>query len=301
MFSKTIKLAVHDGPFHPDDVFAVAIMSLYLKDPFEIIRTRDREILKTCDYVFDVGHEYTPSKNIYDHHMEDFAEKRENGIVYSACGLAWKHFGKEVCGGSEEAAKKIDEKIMQSIDAEDNGMELYTPNFPEVYPYTFGDYIHSLNPTWKENESDYDQFIKAVAEAKKVLEREIFRTHHCLEGQKIIEEIYQKSEDKSIIILDQEYPGWKRALEAHPEVMFVIRHVYQNKTWKINTMNEKGFKYKNRIDFPKEWGGKEREDLEKISGVKGATFCHRNLFVAGALTEEAAITLAKLAIEQAKS
>ena len=48
------RMAVHNGIFHADDVFGVALMQSIYND-LEIIRTRDEELLKTCDIVSDVG------------------------------------------------------------------------------------------------------------------------------------------------------------------------------------------------------------------------------------------------------
>ena len=42
------RMAVHDGTFHADDVFGVALMQSIYND-LEIIRTRDEELLKTCE------------------------------------------------------------------------------------------------------------------------------------------------------------------------------------------------------------------------------------------------------------
>ncbi len=296
---KNIKVAVHDGAFHPDDVFAVAIMSLYLKEPFEIIRSRDYEILKGCNYVFDVGRDYDPVKNIYDHHQENFAERRANGITYAAAGLAWKHFGLAVAG-SKEIWDKIDEKIMMPIDAEDNGIDIYTKTIDNVNPYSFGDYVHALNPIWKENENPLDQFKKAVEEAKKALQREIFRTAISLEGQKIIEKIYHETEDKRIIILDDEYPGWRKTLQKYDEPLFVVKPSFQNNTWHTEGIVIPGSKFARRKYFPEDWGGKVDEDLQRISGVLDAAFCHNHRFIAVAKSKEGAIKLAELAVENKK-
>ncbi len=294
----TIKVAVHDGTFHADDVFAVAIMSFYLKEPFEIIRSRDPEILKDFDYCFDTGLDYNFEKKIFDHHQESFNEKRGNGITYASAGLAWKHFGEEVCG-SKEITEKIDEKIIQPIDAEDNGIEIYKTTIDDVNPYSFSDYIHALNPTWRENEnvSHLEQFKKAVEEAKKVLEREIFRAGQSLEGKKLVRKIYENTEDKRLIILDDEYPGWKSALEDFPEPLFVVKPNFQDNTWRVNAMRDSQHKFKNRMDLPESWGGKVGEELQKITGVSDATFCHKGRFTMGAKTKESAIALAKQALK----
>ena len=45
----TLTIAVHDGTFHTDDVFAVAILSLVFKEKqIEIIRTRDESLIAQC-------------------------------------------------------------------------------------------------------------------------------------------------------------------------------------------------------------------------------------------------------------
>ena len=73
------------GIFHADDVFGVALMQSIYND-LEIIRTRDEELLKTCDIVSDVGN------GKYDHHHVDKI-RRENGIPYCGFGLLWRDFG----------------------------------------------------------------------------------------------------------------------------------------------------------------------------------------------------------------
>jgi len=50
--------------------------------------------------------------------------------------------------------------------------------------------------------------------------------------------------------------------------------------------------------LPKSWAGKRDRELEKITGVAGAIFCHRNLFLAVAKTKEAILQLAELALKE---
>ncbi|WP_073008277.1 MYG1 family protein [Clostridium amylolyticum] len=81
------RVGTHDGRFHADEVMATAI----LKEVYEIelTRTRDENVLKTLDIVYDVG------GGEFDHHGMDKIY-RENGTPYAACGLIWRGFGKEV-------------------------------------------------------------------------------------------------------------------------------------------------------------------------------------------------------------
>src|SRR3989344_2504806 len=100
MENLTKKLITHNGSFHTDDIFAAATLSVLLErkgETYEIIRTRDEEIIKTGDYVFDVGGIYDKEKNRFDHHQVGGAGKSESGIEYSSFGLVWEKFGEEFC------------------------------------------------------------------------------------------------------------------------------------------------------------------------------------------------------------
>ena len=119
-------MAVHNGIFHADDVFGVALMQSIYND-LEIIRTRDEELIKTCDIVSDVGN------GKYDHHHVDKI-RRENGIPYCGFGLLWRDFGISYINAKfpelsnlkeqQEVAEKVDTILIQQIDAQDNGVDV---------------------------------------------------------------------------------------------------------------------------------------------------------------------------------
>lgn len=298
ILSKKIKVAVHSGKFHPDDVCAVAILSLYLEKPIKIFRSRDPEVWKKMDYLFDVGGEYDPARNKFDHHHENFDLKRENGIIYASSGLSWKHFGEKI-SGSEEVWQKIDREIIQPIDAEDNAQELGNSNFEGISSYTFSDYLFSYNPTWREKTDSLKAFEFAVLEAKKMFQREIKRAKDSLIAAKIVKDIYEKTEDKRIIVLDQNY-SWRKALANYPEPLFVIHPRPQNSTWSAATVDKPNSKFERKMYFPESWAGKRDEELAKITGVSDAVYCHKGKFIAVAKSKEGAIALAKLALNQNK-
>lgn len=49
--------------------------------------------------------------------------------------------------------------------------------------------------------------------------------------------------------------------------------------------------------FPKNWAGKENEELQKISGVDTITFCHKNLFICACKTFEDALKIAGISVK----
>jgi uncharacterized UPF0160 family protein len=292
--SKKLTVAVHDGHFHADDVFAVAIFSLYIKKPIEIIRTRDLSIIEKADYAFDVGRKYDPGLNQFDHHL-DGIQARDNGVPYAACGLVWKHFG-ESLSGSKEAMEIIDSKIIQVVDATDNGLDTHKRIVDSLEPYLFVDYVFSLNPTWKEKgQSESDCFKQAVEIVKAMLVREIKRTQDYLESKKKMIDIYRQTVDKRIVVFEEEY-SWKTLMSEYSEPLFVIRPVVESKVWYVSAVKVKGEKFLNRLNFPVNWGGKDGEEIVRLTGVSDAVFCHKNLFMCSARTKEGAIKLAELAI-----
>jgi uncharacterized UPF0160 family protein len=95
--------------------------------------------------------------------------------------------------------------------------------------------------------------------------------------------------------LDKNYP-WEYILNYFPEPLFVIYPKKIDETWGIKTVRENPKTFINRKNFPKLWAGLRDEDLQNVSGVPEAVFCHRGLFLAIAKTKEGAIKLAQLAL-----
>jgi uncharacterized UPF0160 family protein len=298
---KTVKkLVTHDGSFHSDDIFACATLCLFLEkngEKFKIIRTRDEEEIKSGDYVFDVGGIYDEKTNRFDHHQIGGAGKRANGIEYAACGLVWKKFGIELCS-SREVVDVIDQKLFSPIDAFDNGISLYKSNFDDVLPFTINDVMSVFSPTSLENMSKDEQFLKAISFAKEILQREIKKTGDRIEITKIIQDFYKNSIDNRIVVVDKpkvsRYEVWN-ALQDFSEPLFVIYG--DGDGWAAVAMKKEKNSFINRKNFPKSWAGLKDEELENVTGVPGAVFCHRGLFLTVAKTKEGAIKLAQIAVE----
>ncbi|MEK7564098.1 MAG: MYG1 family protein [Patescibacteria group bacterium] len=293
------KLITHSGSFHADDIFATATLSILLErngEAFEIIRTRDPEIMKTADYIYDVGGVYDEATNKFDHHQVGGAGKGENGIEYSSFGLVWKKFGAEVCESSE-VAEKINKKLVSPIDAHDNGMDL-VKNMYDTAPYFVQYFFYSMVPTWLEDQdkTNYDKmFLESVEIAKKILFREIAQARDLLIAEKSIQEIYENTTDKRIVTFDRNYPP-AQIIQNFKETLFII-YPRSDGTFGVRTVRENSESFGNRKDFPKAWGGLMEEELQNITGVSDAIFCHRALFLAVARSLEGATKLAHIAIK----
>ena len=300
-------LVTHDGSFHSDDIFAAAVLSIMLEaagETFEIIRTRDIDIIASADYVFDVGGVYDAEKNRFDHHQVGGAGKYDQyGIDYASFGLVWKKFGEEI-SGSPKAAQLIQKRLVISIDAWDNGVDLATNKFGDLSPYFLQHIFLSMEPTWQEEDANlYEIFLKCVALAKDILQREVVQAQAGVLAEEKVIVLYNAAPDKKIIILDKNYPC-QYVLNIFPEPLFVI---YPRKNteykageseslWGVKAIRQDPKSFKNRKDLPASWAGLRDEELQKVTGVSDAIFCHRGLFLAVAKSKEGAIKLAQIAL-----
>ncbi len=293
LFNKKKILVTHNGTFHTDEIFATAALSILFNGNIKVIRTRDPKWFEKADFLYDLGGEYNPSRNRFDHHQPGGAGKRENGIPYATFGLIWKTYGEKICG-SKEIAEHIDQSLVQSIDAPDNGLDTFKVTTEAGGPYTIDDVVNAFRPSWKEDEESDEPFFKLVDWAKEFLLRKISKNKDRIEGEKFVKQAYDQATDKRLIVLPDYYP-WRNLFLKYPEPLYVV--VPRMNKWNVYaTQKEKG-SFENRKSLPKEWAGLRDEALAKASGVADATFCHNALFLAVAKSKEGAIELAKKALE----
>ena len=290
-------IVTHNGSFHSDEIFAVATLELMLGKDFEIeiLRSRESADWENGDYVVDVGGVYDPSRQRFDHHQEGGAGGRENGVQYSSFGLVWKHYG-EVVSGGVEVAKRVDTRLVQGIDAIDNGQDISKSIVEGVRQFAIGDYFMLLRPSWAESEHDYYKaFLEAVAFARHLLERLIIQTRGEMEGEEKVREQITGAPDKRIAEIDHNLP-WESISMEFPNLLYVM---YQDSgsNWRLKTVRKSLDSFESRKPLPAQWGGETGEDLQKITGVSDATFCHRQLFTCGAKSKEGVLALVKLALE----
>ena len=121
----------------------------------------------------DVGHIYDPDNLTFDHHQRSFTLKRESGIPYASFGLVWKQYGESLCGSSK-TAEYIDSVIVQAVDADDNGIDIYEIKIDGVGFHTLSDIIESFVPR---HVNDYEKvqkgFNRALDFATSYMKRQI--------------------------------------------------------------------------------------------------------------------------------
>jgi len=289
-------IAVHDGNFHPDDVFAVAALSILLLGKIKVIRTREEDKIVKADFVVDVGLEYNSKNNRFDHHQEGHAGFRDDKIPYSSFGLVWKNYGEKICG-SRKVAEILDKKLVAVVDADDAGINLINQVIPNLNPFMLTDAVYAMRPTWKEDPSVINKyFLKAVDFAKEILLRQIKVTIDLVEAEGLIEEVYNNTRDKRIIIFQEKYLP-KILLCKYSEPVFVVYKEKYGNNWRVTTIDKTEQTFESRQNFPKSWWGKTGADLNNISGVTDAIFCRNGGIFAGARSKEGAIMLAEKALD----
>ena len=109
-----MRLVTHSGPFHADEVFAYALLRVFLGEELELLRTRDPDLIARADIAIDVGGEYDPARRRFDHHQRDYRGPLSSaGMV-----LSWlEHTGKL----SGHLAAQLRADWVDYVDAVDNG------------------------------------------------------------------------------------------------------------------------------------------------------------------------------------
>lgn len=211
----------HSGKFHCDEVFATIIMSKFLEEVI-LCRVQDISNIKTNQYIYDIG------KGELDHHQIEGNGKRENGILYSSCGLVWKKFGKEIlkkykAEEIEYAFEIIDRDLIQGIDAFDNGqipkidVEYRIMNITKI--------IEDFNANWDEDIDSDECFMKALKIAEVIFNNVVKNTISKIKAKSEVEKEIKKASD-GIMCLERFLP-WKEYLvnsniEKAKAINFVI-------------------------------------------------------------------------------
>jgi uncharacterized UPF0160 family protein len=287
------KVGTHDGRFHADEVMATAI----LKEVFdiELTRTRNSEILKKLELIYDIGN------GEFDHHQLE-KEYRENGTPYAACGLIWRKFGRAAIISKhpeitdrdvENVFRYTDTILIEGIDAVDNGIKTTENIIPTM---CISSIIGGYNPTWDSPASVDEAFNDAVSFASDILDNVVDQKVSAIKAGLFVVQAYNTRVRPELLILDNSYP-WERTLkeiDINKEVLFVVYP--KEEGYYIQTVREYGANRKDRKSLPKAWAGKREEELSKLTGIQDAVFCHSSRFIAKAGSLQSILKMADMAI-----
>ncbi len=296
-----MKLATHNGNFHTDDVFAIALL-LELYPSAEVIRTRDQNILDTADIVVDVGRVYDPSKQRFDHHQKE-AGVRPNGIVYSGFGLVWKHYGLTFCDNNKAVWQRIDTKLVQHIDANDNGQKTYTVDSTGVEPFTIDNLVSAFNPSGFDETEDNthdERFSDMVKWALTVLVQLRKKEADTVAAEKLFKKLYATTPDERYIVLDRHLP-FNAVLHEYPKLLYAVFPYAANGSWMLEAVRKDPNQFGPRAPLPQAWRGKDEAELVRLTGVSDITFCHATGFLCSCRSKEGAIALLNVLLQTQSS
>lgn len=288
-------VATHPGSFHADDVFAVATLGLAL-GRLDVVRTRDAALQAGADIRVDVGERADAATGDFDHHQRGGAGERANGVRYASFGLVWREHGATLAG-SDEAARAIDERLVQGVDANDTGQTVTQPLVGGVRPMTVSGVIAALNPAWDEElpgpEEDA-RFGEAVTLATGVLEREIAGAAAFQRARQLVRDAITAASDPRIVELDRNMPWREAVVTQAPEALFVVYPKADG--WGMQAVPRELDGFANRRDLPAAWAGLSGPDLASATGVPDAIFCHTARFYASAGSRAGVLALVERAL-----
>ncbi|TEW55304.1 MYG1 family protein [Psychromonas sp. RZ22] len=285
-----ITIATHNGNFHADDVFSVATLKNIFPS-YELIRTRDLELINKADIVLDVGGVYDADAGRFDHHQRGGAGERENGIPYSSFGLIWQKYGLTLCQGDQEVANSVDAGLVSNIDAIDCGhVEGVSTGI------SLSQTISMFNPTWQED-ADFDgSFEQAVEFASSVLLRFIASASGGINAKAIVAKAIEDAEDPRVIVLEKYIP-WKRTVHALSSTALYMVYPSQTGQWRIQTVPVEPGSFEDRKSLPAAWAGLNDKALQEVTGIEDAMFCHNGLFIAGSESFASTMKMAAMALQ----
>lgn len=299
--TKNIKEAnciTHAGTFHADEIFATLILSKIMQEITLIrlpeFREQEKAEARTDAIVYDIGGEK------YDHHQLGGNGQRPNGVKYAACGLIWKAFGRELLEKYEVkeidyTLDYIDRNLIQFIDANDNGQ---LPKLQADYRNVHLSHIVSLfNPKWDEDVDSDENFMRALSVCEIIFNEFLHDTFSKMKAKNLVDKAIEDSEN-GIMVLDTCAP-WKEFLlnSKNEKALKINFAVFPSSRGGYNVYAvpiELG-SFENRKSLPKEWRGLRDKDLQEVTGVKTARFCHNAGFICSADSKDGALELANMA------
>lgn len=159
----------HDTTFHADEVFADALLRMNGSE-HRTVRTRDKDQLAASlndpsVLVADVGFQYDPEMNNFDHH-QDLS-------LPSAAGLIWQEIGRELC--PDDLEHEYMSNFIAAIDAVDTNRDNIYAQLREL-PEGFrnaSSLISGFNRDPRDPKTQMRQYRKAVDFAFDVLQNEL--------------------------------------------------------------------------------------------------------------------------------
>lgn len=303
------KIVTHPGVSHADDVFAVAWMR-NLGCELEVERRvpTPEELDDPEVMVLDIGGSYDYAKMNFDHHQRGGAGERwDTGVPYATFGLVTSHFSEHLSG---EVYSRLSEKLIEPIDAADNGFACINPDSVKgvdveyrFKPCSISAVISSFNPPARVGvtvtPADRDAaFNTAVASAQQILENYIAEAEAYFAAK---DAVLAAEVIRPHVLYLPEFAQWNEHVflrEDQEEILYVVfPGAREDSGYQVQQVPTEVGSFSGRKPLPEEWAGLRGQDLANATGVTDAEFCHNGRFIGGAKSLKGTLRLAELAVQ----
>ncbi len=270
-------VGTHNGSFHADEVTACALLILFgLVDRDKVVRSRDPEKLSLCEYVCDVGGIYSPEGKKFDHHQIDYKGE------LSSAGMILLYL--KVTGVIDESLYNFfNYSLIIGVDAHDNGRVSHI-----LGHCSFSSVISNFVPVPHDCEesvmlASFHQALDFTTGHLKRLKERYDYTQSCRKDVS-----HAMAQQTPYLFFTKSMP-WMDIFfdlggDKHP-AQFVIMPAGEH--WKLRGIPPSSQeRMKVRHPLPEEWAGLLDVELQKISGIEGAIFCHKGRFISVWRTKE---------------
>ncbi|MEC8629598.1 MAG: MYG1 family protein [Pseudomonadota bacterium] len=302
-------LVTHSGGFHADELLSSVILTRLFPEA-ELIRTRDGAWTTpgAGKIIYDVGRAFDAEAGIFDHHQRP-NPLREDGQPYSSFGLIWAQYGRDYLRAMDVPEAHLDD-IHQSfdrgfvlpVDLIDNGA-MNPSEAGMLAGLTLPVLLETLKPQFDDRGAGADDaaFMAALPVARAFVEASIKGKAAKRRAHAMVTEAIVAAGEGAVLELPMGMPFRAAVVDAEADHLLFVIHPRDGGDWAVTTIRKEGGSFENRADLPEAWAGLTDADLEAASGVVGAKFCHNGRFIAVAATREAAVEMARLAVEAARA
>jgi uncharacterized UPF0160 family protein len=305
-----VVIATHNGSFHADDVFGIAVLQLVYPNS-EIVRTRDPAKISMANFAVDVGGVWDAQLGRFDHHQKGFAGARPNGVVYASAGLVWAAYAEHCISpwakylnaqNIADVIQSIDEELVQHLDRADTGAAMGAPGL-----FGLSALVSQFNPTWLEENClspedkealKLERFKEAVDVTKKMLVHIITDKVAEAAATNLIRNSQQLHDGRVLLLGGSGMPWVNVVVKEMPSVLFVVYPDSSDTQYQVRTVPVEPESFVARADLPAAWAGLRDADLAAATGVPDAAFCHNGRFIGGAYSLDGALRMAELALAE---
>lgn len=304
--ASSVVIATHNGSFHADDIFGVAVL-LLLHPSAQLIRTRDLERIGQADFAVDVGGEWDADRGRFDHHQRGFAGARASGVVYASAGLVWrahgpalveKTFGLNDPALAQSVADALDEELVQHLDRADTGAAHGAPGL-----FGLSALLSQFNTTWdsrgdavRDEANALANFRKAMAVVTTLLNATLDQLRAKHQGAELVRNA-EKLFDGQVLLMPRGGLPWRDVVSREmPGVLFIVYPDSSTQQYQVHVVTVEPHSFQARKDLPKPWAGLRLAELAEVTGVPDAVFCHNGRFIAGAGSLAGAMRLVEIAL-----